>query len=78
MSKVGFELTVPVFERVKTFCALDHMATVIDLLLKVNFIINKSTYFGLQRLMFSKFFPAEIPYLSSYLHAYHMLTKVTS
>jgi hypothetical protein len=29
MTQLGFEPTIPVFERVKTFCPLGHSATVI-------------------------------------------------
>jgi hypothetical protein len=32
MPRVGFESTIPVFERVKTFHSLDRTATVIDML----------------------------------------------
>jgi hypothetical protein len=33
MPSVGFELTIPAFERVKTVHALDRAATVIDIIL---------------------------------------------
>jgi hypothetical protein len=33
MPRVGFEATIPVFERTKTFHALDHAVTVIEIFL---------------------------------------------
>jgi hypothetical protein len=55
MSEVGFEPTIPAFEREKTVHALDRAATVIGLKSHTSAVfVNKYTKLGRKSLLFNK------------------------